>query len=318
MTKSRKITNSFLIGIFVLFGFVLTGLAIIWFGTSKLLRESSYYVTYFVGSVEGISKGNPVKYLGVPVGSIYDVRVAPDGRMIEIIIVMEKIIPVSDSLRVKIEFSGLTGGKFLQLFYALDSSILNWHPKLTFNPPFRVIPSAPSGIETLEAGLRQTLEKVTEFKFGEVSTQIVASLKSAKSFLENEELWSSIQNLKYTTERLKSISEKADASNLINILEESAYNLKETISKLEIFSDSLNFELQNAQISNKVASVFKQADSVITTAKKIGRHAELSLYSLDELIRNLKTTNLLVQNLIREYLQNPGMLLFSEPPPVEQ
>lgn len=318
MTKPRKITSSFLIGFFVLFGFTLIGVAIIWFGTSKLLRESSYYATYFVGSVEGISKGNLVKYLGVPVGSIYDVRVAPDGRMIEVIIVMEKIIPVSDSLRVKIEFSGLTGGKFLQLFYTTDSTILNWHPELTFQPPFQVIPSAPSGIETLEAGLRQTLEKVTEFQFGEVSTQIVASLKSAKNFLENEELWSIIQNLKYTTERLKSIAEKADTSNLINIFEESAYYLKRLTYKLEMFADSLNFELRNAKISYKIDSAFNQADSVITFAKKLGKHAELSLYSLDELLQNLKTTNLLIQNLIREYSQNPGMLLFSEPPPLEK
>lgn len=318
MAKSRRITSSFLIGFFVLFGFVLIGFSIIWFGTSKLFRVSSYYATYFVGSVEGISKGTPVKYLGVPVGSIYEVRVAPDGRIIEVIMVMEKKIPSSDSLRVKIEFSGLTGGRFLQLFYASDSSVLNWHPKLPFQPPFPVIPSAPSGIETLEAGLRQTLEKLMEFKFGEVSSQTVSFLGSAKNFLENENLIRTISNLQETTQRLKSIAERADTSNVISLLEKSSANLQRITDKLELFADSLNFELSKANIAQKIDTTFKKADSLITFAKRLGRTTEISLYSFDELIQNLKKTNILIQNLIREYSQNPGILLFSEPPPKEK
>lgn len=316
--KTSKITSSFLIGLFIFTGFLLISFSIIWFGTSKLLKGSSYYATYFVGSVEGISKGTPVKYLGVPVGSIYDVRIAPDDRMIELIIILEKKIHITDSLRVKIEFSGLTGGRFLQLFYTSDTSILNWYPKLSFQPPYPVIPSAPSGIETLEAGIRQTLDKLMEFDFGDVSVHTISFFKSARNFFQNEELISTIENLKETTYRLRLIVEKADTSNIISTLELSSLNLQRITQKLENFADSLNLELHRMNISKKIDSTYIKADSLVVFMRRIGKTAEISLLSLDELIQNLKTTNFLVQNLIREYFQNPDMLLFKKPPPKEE
>lgn len=322
MGKKKKITGAFLIGFFVIFGFLLLGFSVIWFGSTMFSRENIHYVTYFVGSVEGISKGTPVKYLGVPIGSVDNIRLAPDSRMIEVTMVLERKIELSDSLRVKIELSGLTGGRFLQMFYTSDSSILQWHPKIHFKPPFALIRSAPSGIETFEAGLKEAINKILEFQFKEVSTNIVQFLSTATDFFNNEDLYTTIANLKETSERLNSIVTSADTSTIISQLEDASRNVVHITKKLESFTDSLQLELANANIKNRIDRTFTKADSFIdlgnATVYSLGSRIEVASYSLVELINSLKRTNSMLLKLIREYSQNPGQLLFSEPPPPEK
>ncbi len=322
MKKKGKITGAFLIGFFVIFGFILLGFSVIWFGSSMFFRENIYYVTYFVGSVEGISKGTPVKYLGVPVGSVYNIQLAPDGRMIEVVMVLGRKIEPSDSLRVKIELSGLTGGRFLQMFYTSDSTILQWHPKIHFEPPYTLIYSAPSGIETFEAGFREAIGKIMEFQFKEVSSNIVRFLATATEFFDNEDLYFTVSNLKETSERLNSIVTNADTSKIISQLEDASRNIVRVTKKLENFADSLQFELTNANIHNRIDRTFTKADSFIdlgsATIYSLGTRIEIASYSLAELVNSLKRTNSMLLKLIREYSQNPGQLLFSEPPPPEK
>lgn len=322
MGKKKKITGAFLIGFFVIFGFLLLGFSVIWFGSTMFFRENIYYVTYFVGSVEGISKGTPVKYLGVPIGSVDNIQLAPDGRMIEVTMVLERKIELSDSLRVKIELSGLTGGRFLQMFYTSDSSILQWHPRIHFKPPFALIHSAPSGIETFEAGFREAVNKILEFQFKEVSANTVRFLSAATDFFNNEDLYTTVANLKETSERLSSIVTNADTSAIISQLEDASRNIVRITRKLENFADSLQFELVNANIKNRIDKTFGKADSFVDLSNSViyslGNRIEVASYSLAELVNSLKRTNSMLLKLIREYSQNPGQLLFSEPPPPEK
>ncbi len=319
--KKNKITFNFIIGLFVVTGFILIGLGLIWFGASKFFKDNIFYVTYFEGSVEGISKGTPVKYLGVPIGSVYEIRVAPDGKTIEVIMVLEKTLNITDSIRVKIEFSGLTGGRFLQLFYSDDPYVLNWYPKIRFEPPFPYIKSAPSGFETLEAGIKEVVNRFMEFRFKEVSTSIIDFLQSATKFLSNEDLIETIGNLNQTVEHLKSFSGKLDTARIIYQLEVASENIAQLTRKLEGFADSLQKEINNAQISNRIDKTFTKVDSLVSFGNNVfysfGTKAELITYSLNDLIFGLKKSNSYLQKLIREYTQNPGQILLSEPPPKE-
>ncbi|MFN3780826.1 MAG: MlaD family protein [Candidatus Kapaibacteriota bacterium] len=319
--KKSRITINFFIGLFVVSGFVLLSVGLLWFGASKFFKENIYYVTYFEGSVEGIAKGTPVKYLGVPVGSVYEIRVAPDGRTIEIVMVIERSITLSDSLRVKIEFSGLTGGRFLQLFYSDDPYVLNWYPKIKFNPPFQYIKSAPSGIETLEVAVREVVSNLMEFKFKEVSSNTIAFLKSATDFLKNDEIYATLSNLNETTEHLKSMAGKLDTTRILYELEKASENLTRITNKLEEFADSLQKEIVKAQISDRIDKTFNRVDSLVNFGNNVvftfGIKAELLSFSLGDLISGLRKSNTLLQKLIREYTLNPGQILLSEPPPKE-
>src|SRR5262249_34651110 len=63
--------------------------AVIW-GSRALFERKYEYVCYFSGSVNGLSKGAPVKYRGVEIGVVKDIKIryrqAPDDTRIPVFI----------------------------------------------------------------------------------------------------------------------------------------------------------------------------------------------------------------------------------------
>ena len=72
--------NHLAVGIFVLavvaglFGFVL------WLGRSAGERDVARYAILFEGSVSGLATSSTVRYRGVPVGRVEDIRIDPDRK----------------------------------------------------------------------------------------------------------------------------------------------------------------------------------------------------------------------------------------------
>jgi phospholipid/cholesterol/gamma-HCH transport system substrate-binding protein len=75
MSAKNKISNSFLIGIFVLLGGSLLVGFLLWMGATQFLKDYNYYVTYFEESVDGLGNGSSVKYLGVSCGFVDEINI---------------------------------------------------------------------------------------------------------------------------------------------------------------------------------------------------------------------------------------------------
>jgi len=69
-----KKANPALIGAFVLGAIALIVVAVVVWGKGQLFETSQLYVAYFNGSVNGLTKGAPVKFRGVQIGEVTDIR----------------------------------------------------------------------------------------------------------------------------------------------------------------------------------------------------------------------------------------------------
>ena len=69
-----KRPSAAMIGAFVLGALGLAVLAVVLFGSGRLFRETVPFVLSFTGSVNGLNVGAPVKFKGVEIGSVTDVR----------------------------------------------------------------------------------------------------------------------------------------------------------------------------------------------------------------------------------------------------
>jgi paraquat-inducible protein B len=69
-----KRPSAAMIGAFVLGAIGLAVLAVVLFGSGRLFRETVPFVLSFSGSVNGLNVGAPVKFKGVEIGSVTDVR----------------------------------------------------------------------------------------------------------------------------------------------------------------------------------------------------------------------------------------------------
>ncbi len=72
----KKKVSPELIGAFVVSGIVLAVIAVLIFGSGRAFERRETYVSFFPGSVNGLSVGSTVAFRGVPIGSVTDVRLA--------------------------------------------------------------------------------------------------------------------------------------------------------------------------------------------------------------------------------------------------
>jgi paraquat-inducible protein B len=78
-----KPVNKTVIGMFVVGAVALILVAILLLGSGKFLKHRPKYVTYFEGSVKGLTVGSPVVFRGVKVGTVTEIRMRFDPKNFE-------------------------------------------------------------------------------------------------------------------------------------------------------------------------------------------------------------------------------------------
>ncbi|MEJ5245319.1 MAG: MlaD family protein [Bacteroidota bacterium] len=320
--RSRKINSSFLIGLFVVTGTIILVGFLIWMGATQFLKEQTFYVTYFDGSIEGLEPGSAVKYLGVPCGRVQKVQVAPDGRLVEVIMNIDEKITISDSLRVKAEMAGIAGGKFLQLFIPTDPQMFEMNPKITFKPPYTLIKSAPSGIEEITLAARDVMNNIMKLQFAEISKGTINFLDATTKFFTSPELNKIVEELAQSSEKLNAVLTKADTSSVISNLTYTSYKLNETVNELKNFSMMLNSEFEKMQLPYYVSKIYEKYDSTMVNTNRsistITYRMQTILFGLNETFEELRQTNRALQRSLRAITDNPSQIFLSEPPPPEK
>ena len=108
--------NYVLVGTSVLIAIAAIIIFIFWLGRSQLSKHEDIYHTYFTGSVTGLSSGSPVRYRGVPVGTVGFIEIDPQN--IERILVTLKLrahTPIKIDTVASLETAGITGGSYVEL-----------------------------------------------------------------------------------------------------------------------------------------------------------------------------------------------------------
>ena len=322
MKRKPSSAYPFLIGLFVIVGSLIMIGLIIWLGASQILKQQTYYVTYFDTSVEGLENGSAVKYQGVPCGRITDIHVAPDGKLVEVIFQIDVSIKIDDSLRVQPAMAGIAGGKFLQLHYPTNPEMATKYPAMNFSPPYRLVRSAPSGIEEMTIAAQAVMNNLMNLRINELNNQAIEFLVASTDFFKKKELHQILANLESSSQHLNFIMENANNSNAIADINETAMILKKTAMRTEDMVAELNSQIEQMQLHTYMEKYYLKYDSSMSTAtgviSNMGYRAESSIFSLQELVNEMVRTNKDLQNTLRSLTDNPSSMFFSLPPPAEK
>lgn len=320
--KSKKLSSPFLIGLFVIIGVTIIVGVILWLGASQFLKEQTHYVTYFDGSVEGLESGSAVKYQGVPIGNVTGITVAPDSVLVEVVLRVEKGININDSLRVQQTIAGITGTKFLQLYYPEDPSIMNMYPKLNFEPPYQYIKPSPSSLEETFIAARQVMQNLSRLKINKLNTEIINFLQTYQSFIQNDEIHQTISNIQTSSEKLKNMLTKADTSNILANLQNSTKGLVKASQDMVVMTQKLNKQIDDMKLPMYIEKAYTRYDNTMETADRtindIGFRAENFIINLSGALEELQKTNTEIQKTLRSLNDSPSQIFLSEPPPKEK
>ncbi len=178
-----------LVGSFVVGAVVLVAIAVAVIGGANLFQSRPRAVAYFDGSVNGLSVGAPVTWLGVRIGSVTEVRMEFDAqrRAVRIPVFMEfepervnivggeadtiKIRDlVSKGLRAQLQMQSLvTGQLFVDLEMRPDT------PARTMGPSQFVVPEIPTVKSEFE-NLKETVERLPLRELGESAMGTLANI----------------------------------------------------------------------------------------------------------------------------------------------
>jgi len=152
--------NNALIGLFTL---AVIGAAlgfVVWFARLAEGTKVDRYQIVFSGSITGLSVGSSVLFNGIRVGQVDTLDLLPDdpSRVVAIITVKETT-PVKVDTRARMEFQGLTGGAYIQLYGGSASS-----PALEPPPEQQMatIYAERSELQNLVDGARDTVTQAAQ------------------------------------------------------------------------------------------------------------------------------------------------------------
>lgn len=319
---SRR-ANPTLVGGFILGGIVLIVAAIVLLGSGRLFRDTVEYISWFKGSVNGLSPGAPVKFMGVTVGEVTSIFLREPGS--EILDIGTEFSDWEENLRIPVLYeldrdllrgkgtlidvgdeatarmlvesglratlaveSILTGRKYISLSVDRDSPM-----ELVNDPNVHAfeIPTIETGLEWLERDVQGLMNKLTN--------------------LDVEGLVEAISRAAAEIANLASGTETRDA--LVEV-SETMVRLRETLESLDALAASADTTLDALrpkidQSSDEVKSAARELDATLENLRAVLEPDSPLLISLERSLREIGTAAAALGELADYLQQNPSALL---------
>lgn len=178
--------NKFKLGMFFFFGTVVFILLIVWLTGGFQERQTTPYVSYFPWSVQGLNEGSNVMYNGVPVGRVASIDIAPDGRLVEVVMKIRSDFEVDTTIVATMQLIGITGLQVINL--STDSVSIGRTVRYSFEPEHKVIPVEAGAIQTATGSLMRLAEIMHEVDFQAISDQFLRLLENTNAILASDKI----------------------------------------------------------------------------------------------------------------------------------
>jgi len=288
-------TSKFMVGLFVTLGAILGVVAIIWVGATKYFEKGNVYVTYFDESVQGLQRDSIVKYRGVDVGRVEQIRVAPDNRLIAVIMKVNLKEDLPRTTVAQLKVAGITGLVFVELdrkkMEEPDQS-----PRITFPSEYPVIPSRPSEIQRIMAGVNAVVEKFNQIDTQGVFDQLKSTAAEIENFFRGQRMKAILANLETTTANLQGITQRVEKSVGAGRVEEVLAEAREALQGTRTLMGTLQGEVSGMNIKETMGQTRAIAAEVKATSE------------------NLRQASETLETFLGRISDRPSDLLFGKPP----
>ncbi len=255
-----KRSSPTLIGAFVLGGAGLVLAAVLIWGSGWLFRPSWRYVCYFSGSVNGLAIGAPVKFRGVEIGAVREIRLryaqAPDDRRIPVFIDLDEnrvqelsagltAAPdtiaglVAQGLRARLESLSIVTGVLYVNF--------DFYPDLpaTITPSdeseFLEIPTAPTVLEEAAQTASEILVHLQQVDLMALARDLTELVQGMNEVVRSPGLRASLDSLPGTLDSLRRLTASLDARSgqVATSAQELSSEARRTLASLQTTLDAI-------------------------------------------------------------------------------
>lgn len=240
--------NYTLIGFLVLVGITLMLGFTYWMLKPAKDSEVKYYTIYFDESVLGLNIDAPVKYRGISVGKVKELKINPkNSEQIEVTVSVLKTTPIKVTTVAKLTAQGITGLTYINLSLGTE---LGKELKRHKGEKYPVIRTAPSFFANFESSLSS------------VSTRLTSTLGRTEELLGADNQEQIAKLLQKTASVMGKLDKVLDNTTVAHI--------HSSVKNIDNFSKKLNYimpDIHKFLADTKVweASTSKSIDSIMVS-----------------------------------------------------
>ena len=283
-------------------------------GATKFLRDYTYYVVYFEESISGLEKGASVKYLGVSCGFVDAIDIAPDGRLVEIVLKLDPTLEINNYVVAQLESAGLAGGKFIQLLLTDEPTSVF---ELSFTPPHTMIATIQSQLGEIAKSAEEIIRDLQNVKWSEISDGLTGTLSGTNRFMNNDVV-KLTEDFHIITKSFIDIITDFSGSSFAENITSTSLSLKNTATQLETFSTNLNYKLDELDVKQYLDMVYLDLKNTLETTNNsvelLSTRLNTTMLGMSLLMEDMQKTSYIINNTLRSINENPYQFL-SQPPP---
>ena len=298
--------NYVAVGAFILLVIAMGVGFVLWYTDARDRKDYELYEIYFAGSVSGLERGGPVRYLGVDVGRVRRIDIDHDnpGRVV-VVAEIDRAAPISSATRASLGLQGVTGLLYVNLKEVPD---VNKSADLKQGQRYPVIESVASDFDTFIASLPELMSRANSLleRVGRVLSD--DNLKNLSETMANlREASQGLPNTARNVEKLvaevqaTAVEIHAAAEGLRGITTDVRPEIRTAVEKLGVVADNL------AQASARIDRLSRDSEV------QLGHFANTGLFELERLVRETRSAAREFRDLSRSLQENPSQILY-EPP----
>jgi phospholipid/cholesterol/gamma-HCH transport system substrate-binding protein len=295
------------VGAFVVLVAIMAVLFVYWYSDSREHRDYTRYEVYFEGSVSGLERGAPVRYLGVDIGRVYNMRIDPrDSSRVQVLVDIDSSAPVSAKTVAELSLQGVTGLLYMDLIRDTGTRRLT---KPVPSEKYPVIRSTRSSFDVLLASLPDLVglaSDVADRSARLLSDKNIASVSNALANIDKasstlpqtlQDVKSLVADLRDAAGQVRSVAEQANS-----VLGTAGPEVVAAMSRVRTVAENLS----NA--SNRLDKLVEENRQDIRAFTRDG------LPELERLLREGRSAAREFHDLSRSLRDDPSQLLYQPPP----
>ena len=294
------------VGAFILLVIAMAVGFVLWYTDANDGREYKRYEIYFTGSVSGLDRGSPVRFLGVDVGRVRRLAIdSTDATRVHVVVEIDKSAPVSAATRASLGLQGVTGLLYVNLKEASD---VDRNAPLAQGEQYPVIEAVESYFDAFLASLPEMMGRANTL------------LERISRVVSDENLAGIADTIRGMRDTMVTMPQTAkDVQSLVTELRATVAEIHGASESLRGMTADARPEVQTALARmNEIASHLADASARIDTFTQksevqLGNFTEQGLFELERLMRETRQAAREFRDLSRSLQQNPSQILY-EPP----
>ena len=295
------------VGAFVVLILVLGTLFVYWYSDSREHKDYTRYEIYFEGSVSGLERGSAVRYLGVDVGRVVDMRVDKrDASRVQVIVDIDSSAPISARTLAELSLQGVTGLLYVDLIANTGNRKM---ARAVPSERYPVIRSARSNFDVLLSSLPELIGLANEV------------VERVNRLFSDENVAAIASTLRNVNETSKSMPEALKNVNALVV------ELRGTAEEIRTVAQSVNATTRQVgpQFTQAMQRVNSVADNLVNASAQLEQlvkdnRTDLRSFTRDTLpeferfLRDGRSAAREISELAHGLREDPSQLLYQTPP----